>query len=540
MQRSLRDNSGDPAYTRTLLSSLGTDATIKLGMELNERALDTDGSSRSQYREIQRELANSVATATRVPGSIAQAPPGSPRFKQWLESSDGAFYRKWTEQLDTSGTKNFAANTNPFHGYQAFVSMMQHADTPYDDQFLYDLADDLIAAEKEKPLLFITQGPGHKGFETDAIDGLLGVMSRDPDAATAFLDPAGNGSGENHVKNDHLAYLLGSGDDAREWPKHLVTGGHGSTEFDDYTSRIGLGAALEAAATGHPPLQEGQRGGEPGPHTAAQARVMQETIEILDKDAGGESVHPNLQKNLGRALADYAVDNHHILAQNSPKYGSPAGQDDIWQTSGDEAGITVGKDSLMRVMRGASSDEQTYELLHATQRTYAMEQLTHAPQTSGEGHESWIIPASDMGTIMGAMNSIGSDVILDQRDSEAAAANDRAKYGYHMLGAPITGFPFFGDTAQRLVDAATYEWANDVIAAADARAQEKNSDHYAAGVDGTGTAIDRWAKDRGVDIHDDNKTAHDPNWEAWQAMRREAQQSYSKSRGDAAVYLGWE
>lgn len=539
MNRSLRDNANNKVFSQTFLTGLGTDGTIKLTNKLNDRAYDDDKKNKNQYLDIQKGLANTVANATQVPGSVKDAPPGSQKFRDWVASPEGKFYREWTEGLDKSGTKNFGSNTEPLYGYQSFVSMMQHGDAKFDDQFLYELGDDLISAEKKQEGIFTHWGRDRDGIETDAVDGLLSVMSKNPDAATAFFDPDGNGEGANHVNNDHLKYLVGSGDDARDWPKHVITGYH-VTEFDDPTSRMGLGAALEAAATGHPPLGEGEQAGPPGPHTAAQARVMQETINTLDSGAGGENVHQNLQKNLGRAMADYVVDNHAILAENGTKHGSPQGLDKIWQSPDGDAGITVGKDSLMRVMRGVSSDDQTYALLQDTQRFYAMDQLADSPHSSGEGHESWKGPSSDLGAVTGAMNSIGSDVILDERNGKITAANDMAKYAYHGIGAPITGLPVFGDTAQRLVDAATYEWSKDVSSAASSAAQEKNSDHYASGIDGTYSLIDAWAADRGVDTKDEHNAKNDPNWEAWQAMRREAKQSYSTSRGDAAVNLGWE
>ncbi|WMX44752.1 hypothetical protein RGF97_07655 [Streptomyces roseicoloratus] len=135
-----------------------------------------------------------------------------------------------------------------------------------------------------------------------------------------------------------------------------------------------------------------------------------------------------------------------------------------------------------------------------SQRLSAMEQLTHAPAGSGKGHEAGKIPSSDPGAVTGAMNSIGSDgsdVILDERNGKVAAADDMARYAHHGIGAPITGLPVFGDTAQRLVHAATYEWSKDVISAASAAAREKDSDHYSAGLDGTYSLIDAWATDRG-------------------------------------------
>ncbi|MFE0424200.1 hypothetical protein [Streptomyces sp. NPDC058953] len=538
LRRALRDNRDDKAFSQELLRALGPAATIELGNELDERARDAKGDEKFQLAEVTRNFANSLATATAVPGSVKDMPPGSPAFNAWLNSRDGAFCKEWTASMKKEGTKNFGPDTNPLYGYQSYVSLMQHADQDFDDQFLYDLGTQTIKAEKEQPGIFTMWGPGHKGMETDAVDGVLDLMSRNPAAATAFLDPAGNGSGADHVGNNHLEYLLGSGDDAREWPKNTVTG-MVVKDFDDPTSRIGLGRALEAAATGHEPLREGQRGGEPGPHTAAQARVMQSTITMLDDGAGGEDVHANLRKPLGHAIADYAADNHNILAENGTKYGSPEGKDRIW-TDGDDAGITVGKDSLVRVMRGVSADDQTYALLQDTQRHYALDQMTRAPESGGNGNDAWKNPARDLGAVTGAMNSIGSDVILDERDGKVGAANDMAKYAYHGAGAPVTALPVVGDSAQRLIDAATYEWSKDVADAAGSQAQEKNSDHYASGVNGTYDMIDRWAVDRGVDIDDEDNSGNDPNWVAWQAMRDEAKQSYGTSRGDAAVYLGWE
>ncbi|WP_343245182.1 DUF6571 family protein [Streptomyces sp. SID14478] len=538
LQRALRDNHADKAFGQELLRDLGPHETIKLGNELNERLQDADGSQKLRLAEIEKNLADSMATATAVPGSVKDMPPGSPAFHAWLNGKDGAFYKEWTEGMKKEGTKNFGPRTNPQYGYQSYVSLMQHADQDFDDQFLYDLGDQTIKAEKDHPGIFTKWGPGHDGIETDAVDGVLDLMSRNPDAATAFLDPAGNGSGADHVGNDHLKYLAGSGDGAREWPKNTLTG-YGVTDLDDPTGRTGLGRALEAAATGHEPLGEGESGGKPGPHTAAQARVMQSTIEVLDDGAGGEDVHANLRKPLGHALADYAMDNHDILAENGTKYGSPHGKDGIW-TDGDDAGITVGKDSLLRVMRGVCADDQTYALLQDTQRQYAMDQMTRAPESAGSGNDAWKNPARDLGAVTGAMNSIGSDVILDERDGRISAANDMAKYAYHGAGAPVTGLPVLGDTAQRLIDAGTYEWAKDVADAAGSQAQEQNSDHYSSGINSTYDMIDQWAADRGVDVDDENNSRHDPDWDAWQAMRDEAKQSYGTSRGDAAVYLGWE
>ncbi|MFF2727614.1 hypothetical protein ACFVS9_06880 [Streptomyces sp. NPDC058008] len=516
LERSLRDNSGNKEFSQPFLQKIGADGTIKLGNKLFDMA-ENDKNGRTQLLGMQRELANSIANATTNPEN----------------AKERAFYEEFTKDLKENGTKSFGESNNPIKGYSGFVAVMNMADEKFDPDFMAELGDDMIAAEKKDKDLFVQIGAGHDGIRADAIDNLLGIMSRDPDTATAFLDP-----GPDPDKgNGRLEYLTGHGDGTREWPE-LMLSLYPKVEVEDPYGHVGIGAALEAATTGHPPLSEGESNGRPGPHSPAQARIMQNTIEYLDAGASGDDVPKNMHQNLANALADYAADNHNILAENdSRRYGSPEGLDGVWQ-DGSDAGITVGKDSLMRVMRGVTEEADTADLLYSTQRNYAMEQLTNAPAEGGEGQLRWINPASDLGQVMGAMNSIGSDVILDQRDDKTDQTNDQARYAYHVLGAPVTGLPVLGDTAQRLIDAATYEWSKDVISAADSAAVEKNSKHYSSGVGGTYSLIDAWAVERGVDVEDRDNSKHDPNWDAWQAMRNEAKQSYSGSRGDAATYLG--
>ncbi|MET9767070.1 hypothetical protein [Streptomyces sp. NPDC006415] len=80
-QRSVRDNSHDKRFSETLLNSLGPDGLIKTTNKLNDRAYDSDTKNKSQYLEIQKGLANTVATAPRVPGSVKDGlPRGGQRF----------------------------------------------------------------------------------------------------------------------------------------------------------------------------------------------------------------------------------------------------------------------------------------------------------------------------------------------------------------------------------------------------------------------------------------------------------------------------
>ncbi|MEU3281925.1 hypothetical protein [Streptomyces antibioticus] len=509
LRRAFRDNSDDKAFSQTFLSGLGPDATIKFTNELNDLAYDSDKSHKSVYMDLQGGLADTVARATQVPGSVADMPPGSQKFKDWLDSDDGAFYRQWTQGLEKAGTKNYGSNTNPLYGYQSFVSMMQHGDTKYDDQFLYQMGDDLIAAEKQHPGIFTEWGAGHDGIRADAIDGLLGVMSKNPDAATAFFDPAGNGDGANHVGNDHLHYLAGSGDGTREWPKHVTTG-ISVIEMDDPLSRTGLGAALEAAATGHPPMHAGQ---DPWPemkHSEAQTRVMHSIITELAPASGTDAgVEANLRQPLANALAEYGSDTHAILAGVDIDYIRAAGGDGYFEKDGSTHLAANAKD-LVQVMRGLSEDPGAYATLEKAELRHIGNELGTMPEGAARGDIDEKL--ENLGSGMGAYAAIKEDVLNDERMSKYSEADWKMKAAYHLVGGAVTPLYLttgpvsiaYGDALQRGVDTLTWDLGNSMKADADATANAGIADTYLDANKKVAYMVDGWAQERSdIDLSTD-------------------------------------
>ncbi|MFJ6655965.1 hypothetical protein ACIQNG_06295 [Streptomyces sp. NPDC091377] len=501
LQRAFRDNSDDRAFSQTLLTALGTDGTIKLTDRLNEFAHDDDKGRKDQYLQLQGGLADTVAKATQVPGSVTDAPPGSPRFNQWLASDDGRFYRQWTESLEKNGTKNYGSNTSPRYGYQSFAGLMSHADATYDDQFLHEVAGDMIAAEKKQEGLFTEWGAGNKGIRGDGLDVVLGVMSKNPDAATAFFDPAGNGTGADHVKNDHLTYLLNE----RDWPQRVVTG-YGVTEFDDPLSRVGLGAALEAAATGQPPLEDGQDPWPEVPHTDSQARVMHGIIEQLKPSEGTDAPVPdNLRQPLANALAQYTNDTHEILGGEDADYVRAL--DEGYFREGDSAHLAVSQKDLIQVMRGLSEDPEAYATLHKAESRYIDTQLYGLPEGASASEQEATVRRS--GSALGTYTAIREDVINDGRMAEYSEADWKAKVAYHVIGGVVTpmaiptagGSIVVGDALQRGVDTWAWQWGNAMKADADASANADVADRYLEANNQMTTMVDTWAGQRGdIDI----------------------------------------
>ncbi|MDR3081448.1 MAG: hypothetical protein LBV60_11080 [Streptomyces sp.] len=503
LQRLFRDNSDDKAFSRTLLTELGPDGTIKLTNSLNDLAYDSDKKNRADYLRLQGGLADTLATATQVPGSVKNAPPGSPEFERWLKSDDGRFYRQWTDGLDKYGDKNYGSKTNPLYGYQSVASMMDHSGKKYDDQFLYQLTDDMISAEKEHPGIFTEWGAGHDGIRADAIDTTLGVMSRNPDAATAFFDPQGNGSGANHVGNNHLHYLLADGDGTRDWPKHVTTGVANIT-MDDPLSRSGLGAALEAAATGHRPLKDGE---DPWPevrHNEAQARIMQNVMENFVPDEGTDApVHENLRRPLADALAEYTTDTHNILGPNPHEYITNAAGEGYFTDEDGNTHIAMSQKDLVQVMRGLSEDPDAYATLQKAEGRYINNDLDRIPDgTLGTDRHGQL---GNYGKALGTYEAIKEDVINDERMSEYSAADWKTKAAYHLIGGAVTPLYFttgggvsiaIGDSLQRGVDTWMFDLAGDLKSDADNNANAEVADVYMQGEQEADGIVNGWGSGR--------------------------------------------
>ncbi|MFE9925953.1 hypothetical protein ACFYQA_31630 [Streptomyces sp. NPDC005774] len=498
LDRAFRDNSDNKVFSQTLLKGLGPEGTIRLTNELNQLAYDDDKKHKAQYLELQGGLADTVAKATQVPGSVTDAPLGSQKFKDWLAGDDGRFYRQWMDNLDKHGAKNYGSNSHPLYGYQSFVSLMQHSSVKYDDQFLYELGDDLIAAEKKQSNIFAQWGARHNGIYADALDGLLGIMSKNPDAATAFFDPSGNGSGSDHVGNSHLKYLLNE----REWPQISTPTPTMVITVDDPFSRAGLGAALEAAATGQFPLQKGQDPWPEMPHSDAQARVMHGIIEELKPSEGTDApVHENLRQPLANALAQYTNDTHEILGGMDANYVRAATGDGYFR-DGDTTHLAVSQKDLVQVMRGLSEDPDAYATLHKAESRYIDAEMRSIPEGSTDFERS--APLSKAGATLGAYSAIREGVINDERMAGYSEADWKSKIAYHIIGGAVTplaiptagGSIAIGDALQRGVDTWAWQWGNSMKAEADAPANAAIADEYLNANNQMATMVDAWASDR--------------------------------------------
>ncbi|WP_141693601.1 DUF6571 family protein [Streptomyces sp. PTY087I2] len=528
-ERSLRDNSGNKVYSQTLLNSLGPDGTIKFTNKLNDLAYFDDKDRKKNYLTLQKGLSTSLAVATRVPDFGADGkplPPGSKQetlaigsrpyaeaVKNWRTTGDAKFYNNWLNGMKEVGTKEYDTKAvteltelqrsdDKAHGYQSLVTMMQQGGD-YSGTFLHDLADDIRRAEDPKqkgnPDIWDigaeydgrNKKNGGGWFANDPMDGVLGLMSKDPDTATAYFDPKGfqfsdnSGSGDGAVVqhgSDRLNYLQNE----RDWEvvgdivlTHKDQVSLSVPDAQDADSGIGFGLALEAAATGRPPgtadVPEGYER-----HSAAQSRVFEEIIRSYAESATSErhgSVIPeNMRQNMGNIVAHYPDDIHQILGKNAD-FSSPE-----YSTKPNDLNVSNGE--LTRFLREASADGGAYRTIHDSQVGVIAQEidgLSKGDLTIRPGAEQADTAMGVMresGYVMGTLDQIRADVLTDNRDAEISQNNWNKAYQYHLFGAPVTGLPFFGDGIQRMIDIGTGKEAEELNNAATGRAREELIKYY--------------------------------------------------------------
>ncbi|WP_427922006.1 hypothetical protein [Streptomyces sp. cg40] len=287
LERSFRGNSGDEVFARTLLDDLGPRDTIRLTNELNDRIHVRGGAGAGTYATIETGLANTLAAATRHPQS------------DW--------YRKWRTGMRRAGLQHYATDAQGLHldkavGYQSLVTLMRSGHG-YAPGMVEDLTDDMIAAEKKDPGIWRVKGTyaGSRGgwFANDPVDGMLGIMSRDPAEAARYLH-----------SDAHMKYLMKD----RDWnvtlnDEGLSKGGHHVPRLDA-DDRAGFGAALQAAATGIDPAHpHGARVGD----RATNDAVFKSALNYLSDS--GDDFPPSLRRPMANVLINHGDTVHAAMSE---------------------------------------------------------------------------------------------------------------------------------------------------------------------------------------------------------------------------------
>ncbi|EFL22218.1 PE-PGRS family protein [Streptomyces himastatinicus ATCC 53653] len=519
--RALLDgNEGDKAFSQTFVQGLGPEGTVKLGHELRGMGKDGDW--------LEKSVSTTIAAATNVPKDIEKLPVTSKRYQDWLNSDDGKFNKEFLAGLKKVGTENFASNTEPVYGYQEFVTLMKKGGK-YDGSFLQTLGDDIMETEKDnkdRGLWDQWNGkPGQKGVEYDPLDGVLGLMSKDPDASTTYLDPKGS---------DRLQYLLKD----RDWPGYLLNGG-GAAPIDnkdlaDLTNKVGFGQALEAAATGEVPGTKHPLGG----HSEAEARVMQYAVSHLD-----DNMSPNLRPSMGHILTDYTPDTHEILSQANPAYESEKHiASGVFKDEQGNVRVALDPQVLDKVMRGVANDPGAFADMFNAERQYSADKLVQNPingDTKAIDQRNNAIMG--VGNVWGHYDGVMTDVALDKKDAAIQWARDvnhhvtAANAVVDFVPAKAPGVVAPGvDIVGRVVDFGMYDWTKEAVADATKVGGEEAAKTFNTGHKQMDALVVKWVEAQGGDPGIESGK---PSPEIG-VIQHEGQGTYSDGREQALINLG--
>ncbi|WP_244162820.1 hypothetical protein [Streptomyces bungoensis] len=287
LERVFRDNSGDEAFSRTLLDDLGPAGTITLTNELNDLIHARGGPGAGTYATIESGLANTLATATR--------------------DTHSAWYRHWRAAMRHAGVEHHATDAQGVRldkavGYQSLVTLMSKGHG-YAPAMLEDLTDDMIAAERSDPGIWRLKGEysGKRGgwFANDPVDGALGIMSRDPGTAAHYLS-----------SDARMKYLMKE----RDW--NVVLHEHEGATVSTYAAgldgddRAGFGRALQAATTGIDPSDKHARYVA---HTGQNEAVFKSAVGYLADS--GDKFPPSLRQPVASILVNHGAVVHASMSE---------------------------------------------------------------------------------------------------------------------------------------------------------------------------------------------------------------------------------
>ncbi|URN16285.1 MULTISPECIES: DUF6571 family protein [Streptomyces] len=463
----LRANAHDKRFSEAFLYGLGGKDTLQLAdqMMLAARESGVSAGDKKLYESISASLASTLGTGTKDP------------------SSD--MYKAFLVELRNAGDKPMDKDGSA-RGYQTLVTLMSEGGG-YGKQFLNDVGEGILDAEGNGlELWHDADGAGRADFAADPLAGLLTVMSKNPEAAEYFLDPKAPGN-----ENDHLKHLLTE----RDW------GG---------SSSAGLGAALQAAATGHPP---GHDAGPPGTHTEGQARVMHHAVKMLDADMKGHELPEelnDLRTPMARALADYVADTHVIF--EGQNLGGVRGEESVVRSDQGGYQIAVGQASLVRVTRGLADDPYAFSLLHTAERVYSASLLDQLPSFAGNvpgESAAWNAETKDIGHALGVLSGIGEDVIADRHDEKDDWAEKTTTYTVNGVNAFVGEIPIVGSAASSLVDTIGFDWQKKQEEDNEEDATDDRSENYGAEKDGLNKMLHNWGNRESIKDSDAYKTAQD-------------------------------
>ncbi|WP_416481568.1 hypothetical protein [Streptomyces sp. CL12] len=440
LNKMLAEHKNDPLFAEEFARKVGPKKVLTFWAGIADPYQGTyDPARAAQAKQLQKNLGTTIGLAT---------------------LSDSDKMQSWEKQMIKLGPEQLGTDdaSDPT-GYAVMSNLMRFGD--YDDQFLNDYGDHLLAYDKKVNgqgiNLWVNNANqsdlnywGAKNDRgRDPMTGFLQALGHNPDASAQFFaQPGGTGAtvDKGSELNDHLKYLT----EQRVWTSDAsFDGNHGYV-----AGRDALGHALEAATTGYSydaTTAQVTAGGDR--RTAATAGVMEQVAYLYGSSEDGPKLlhdQPELADSLGKMGGAYIDDIDYDLS-GVGDYEKDAGTFPA-QYEGRANFTQQGAINFLSVL---GQNEDSHRAVTAAQNLYTLSSLSAHPPTSDANIDHAHSALTTEAVARGILDHSRVEQVKQTYQDDADAANaslsrsgDWIKLGTGVIvGAGVAAIPLPGSTA---------------------------------------------------------------------------------------------
>ncbi|MFF8741986.1 hypothetical protein [Streptomyces californicus] len=439
----------DPLFAEKLATSTTPDGllTFYAGVADPYQGFGADPNRLKQAKLLQKNLGVALGTAT---------------------LSDSAAMRSWEQKMVKLGPEELGTDhaNNP-RGFAVMSNLMRFGD--YDDQFLNEYGEQLVAFDKERNVKNMSPwinnwNNGDLNFYSkndrgrDPMTGFMEALGHNPGAATEFFSqPTGTGSGVDKESelNGNLKYLTKE----RIWLSDAYIMGGDNKVIAGHDS---LGHALEAATTGYAygadpmaakdPMIPGNR----DMRTAETAGVMEQVAFLYGSEDGPKMLHEQAQlaDSLGKMGAAYIDDINYSLTG----VGDHVKDEEAFPAKyADRANL--GNQGAISFLSVLGQNETSHGVVTAAQHLYTLSVLDANPATTAanidNAHDALTIGGEARGILDHSRVQQAAETFkgeAEEQNKSLGRSGDWVKLGAGVVvGGGIAAIPLPGSTAAALV-----------------------------------------------------------------------------------------
>ncbi|GAA2491132.1 PPE domain-containing protein [Streptomyces thermolineatus] len=450
LQDIVNRNRKSPEFTTAFYDSLGPKGTLETLGKLSTQVRDSDKERQGIYKNLQKDLGISLATAT--------DPDNKPHLGQ-----------EWSEALRKAGSQELDIpknGINPYgRGYQVLGEIIRYG--AYDPRFLVPVAEHAAQLQEKRPGEF-------------PITGFMEALGHSPDAATEFFNspfqaydeegkpkPGAPDLGKDGSGAKITNYLDFFTDKDYHWVGHELPQrpawafGDWETFDKDYLAYQqegpdALGHALEAAVSGR---AYDDPDAKPQPHSGAQAALMHDVVEKFGTNtdlisAKDETPWASMNDSLGNMTAEYMFDFQRAMG------GGDRNSEIIFPVNGIDAQLdTLNNGPLKNFLGEVAKDPDAYGAIVNAQQAATTESIKNvislemeSKDTSGIVHEV-VRPGA---VIEGIISESRATAVYEEKIAEDEKFNkgleEGSKWTGRIIEMGVSRIPIVGDVTKWAIE----------------------------------------------------------------------------------------